>query len=140
MDGPISLFVVGFHLLLFQSPISKRTLSLVFFSTHDVLCIFLHIHISHALIAFQISLSLSPSHSHTKLSGKSVTSRSFFGSMLTCLSRHNFSSPIIVAFPIATLRFISLSHPGAAPQQGVLRHFPWQKCLRPGCRPGCRPG
>src|SRR6218665_1434257 len=30
--------------------------------------------------------------------------------MLTCLSRHNFSNPIIVAFPIATLRFISVSH------------------------------
>src|SRR6218665_1862963 len=30
--------------------------------------------------------------------------------MLTCLSRHNFSNPITVAFPIATLRFISLSH------------------------------
>src|SRR6218665_3531056 len=31
-------------------PISMRTLSLVFFSIHDILCIFLHIHISHALI------------------------------------------------------------------------------------------
>src|SRR6218665_1145263 len=31
-------------------PISMRTLSLVFFSVHDILCIFLHIHISHALI------------------------------------------------------------------------------------------
>src|SRR6218665_3634500 len=30
--------------------------------------------------------------------------------MLTCLSRHNFSNPIIVAFPIATLHFISLLH------------------------------
>src|SRR6218665_1957417 len=30
--------------------------------------------------------------------------------MLMCLSCHNFSNPIIVAFPIATLRFISLSH------------------------------
>src|SRR6218665_552108 len=34
----------------------------------------------------------------------------FFVFMLTCLSRHNFSNPIIVAFPIATLHFISLSH------------------------------
>src|SRR6218665_1141320 len=33
-------------------PISMRTLSLVFFSVHDILCIFLHIHISHALIFF----------------------------------------------------------------------------------------
>src|SRR6218665_3381036 len=30
--------------------------------------------------------------------------------MLTCLFCHNFSNPIIVAFSIATLRFISLSH------------------------------
>src|SRR6218665_2538655 len=29
-------------------PISMRTLSLIFFSVHDILCIFLHIHISHA--------------------------------------------------------------------------------------------
>src|SRR6218665_2260311 len=33
-----------------------------------------------------------------------------FVSMFTCLSCHNFSNPIIVAFPITTLRFISLSH------------------------------
>src|SRR6218665_2422490 len=35
-------------------PISMCTLSLVFFSIHDILCIFLHIHISHALIVFSI--------------------------------------------------------------------------------------
>src|SRR6218665_3184891 len=35
-------------------PISMRTLSLVFFSVHDILCIFLHIRISHALIFFSI--------------------------------------------------------------------------------------
>src|SRR6218665_1455196 len=35
-------------------PISMRTLSLVFFSVHDILCIFLHIHISHVLICFSI--------------------------------------------------------------------------------------
>src|SRR6218665_3347898 len=35
-------------------PISMRTLSLVFFSVHVILCIFLHIHISHALIFFSI--------------------------------------------------------------------------------------
>src|SRR6218665_1016369 len=62
-------------------PISNRTLSLVFFSVHDILCIFLHIHISHALIFFPFSLSLSTPHSHTKLSGQSVTSLSF----LSCL-------------------------------------------------------
>src|SRR6218665_803844 len=49
-------------------PISMRTLSLVFFSVHYILCIFLHIHISHALIFFPFSLSLSTSHSHTELS------------------------------------------------------------------------
>src|SRR6218665_1668794 len=58
-------------------PISNRTFSLVFFSVNDILCISLHIHISHALIFFTFSLSLSTSHSHTKLSGKSVTSLSF---------------------------------------------------------------
>src|SRR6218665_339082 len=35
-------------------PIFMRTLSLVFFSILDILCIFLHIHISHALIFFSI--------------------------------------------------------------------------------------
>src|SRR6218665_1561579 len=35
-------------------PISMRTLSLVFFSVHDIHCTFLHIHISHALIFFSI--------------------------------------------------------------------------------------
>src|SRR6218665_1345184 len=35
-------------------PISMRTLSLVFFSVHDILCIFFHIHTSHALIFFFI--------------------------------------------------------------------------------------
>src|SRR6218665_3976317 len=60
---------------------------------------------------FPFSLSLSMSHSHTELSEKLMFSLSFFFVfMLTCLSRHNFSNPIIVAFPIATLRFISLSH------------------------------
>src|SRR6218665_3980798 len=37
-----------------STPISNRTLSLVFFSVHDILCIFLHIHISHALIFFHL--------------------------------------------------------------------------------------
>src|SRR5678815_5091416 len=36
----------------FSIPISMRTQSLVLFSIHDILCIFLHIHISHALIFF----------------------------------------------------------------------------------------
>src|SRR6218665_161691 len=34
----------------------------------------------------------------------------FFVFMLTCLSRHNFFKPIIVAFPIVTLYFTSLAH------------------------------
>src|SRR6218665_2241360 len=69
-------------------PISKRKLSLVFFSVHDILCIFPHIHISHALIFFSFSLSLSTSHSHTGLSGKSVSSLSFFSWLCSrvCLS------------------------------------------------------
>src|SRR6218665_1329583 len=58
--------------------ISNRTFSLVFFSVNDIFCISLHSHISHALIFFPFSLSLSTSQSHTKLSGKSVTSLSFF--------------------------------------------------------------
>src|SRR6218665_3486545 len=37
-------------------PVSNRTLSLVFFSSHDILCIFLYIQISHALIFFSIFL------------------------------------------------------------------------------------
>src|ERR1700733_7149973 len=36
----------------FSTPIFRRTSSFVFFSIHDILCIFLHIHISHALIFF----------------------------------------------------------------------------------------
>ena len=75
----------------------RPTLSLVF-SVHDILCIFLHI--SRALIVFPFPLSLSTSHSRAELSGKSVSSALlailFFVCMLTCLSRHNFSNPIIV--------------------------------------------
>src|SRR6218665_2577684 len=55
-------------------PFSLRTLSLVFFSVHDFLCIFLHIRISHALIFFPFSRL----RSHTELSGKSVSLLSFF--------------------------------------------------------------
>src|SRR5688572_16294305 len=40
----------------FSIPIPMRTQSLVLFSIHDILCIFLHIHISHALIFFLIFL------------------------------------------------------------------------------------
>src|SRR6218665_3611794 len=92
-------------------PISMRTLSLVFFSVHDILCIFLHIHISHALIFFFIFFVIVHVTQPYRTVGKiNVLTILFFVSMLTCLSCHNFSNPIIVAFPIATLRFISLSH------------------------------
>src|SRR6218665_2562161 len=56
-------------------PVSMRTLSLVFFYVHDILCIFLHIHISHVLIFFSIFFVIV--HSHTELFGKSVTSLCF---------------------------------------------------------------
>src|SRR6218665_3457669 len=88
-----------------------RTLSLVFFSVHDILCIFLDIHISHALIFFSIFFVIvHVSHPYRTVGKISVLTILFFVSMLTCLSLHNISNPIIVAFPIATLRFISLSH------------------------------
>src|SRR6218665_1599269 len=92
-------------------PISMRTLSLVFFSVHDILCIFLHIHISNALIFFSIFFVIvHVSQPHRTVGKINVLTILFFVSMLKCLSCHNFSNPIIVAFPIATLRFISLSH------------------------------
>src|SRR6218665_1022190 len=92
-------------------PISMRTLSLVFFSVHDILCIFLHIHISHALIFFSIFFVIVHVSQPYRTVGKiNVLTILFFVSMLTCLSCHNFSNPIIVAFPIATLCFISLAH------------------------------
>src|SRR6218665_3348339 len=50
-------------------PISKGTLSLVLFSVNDILCSFLHIHISQALILFATSLPMSTCHNHTELSG-----------------------------------------------------------------------
>src|SRR6218665_704239 len=53
------LSAVGCSISSSSIPISMRTLSLVFLSVHDILCIFLHIHISHALIFFPFSLSLS---------------------------------------------------------------------------------
>src|SRR6218665_374181 len=92
-------------------PISMRTLSLVFFSVHDILCIFLHIHISYAFIFFPFSLSLFTSHSHTGLSGKSVSSLSFFSCLCSrvCLtitfliqSLKLFLLPPFVLFPYHT--------------------------------------
>src|SRR6218665_3336488 len=92
-------------------PISMRTLSFVFFSVHDILFIFLHIHISHALIFFSIFFVIVHISQPYRTVGKiSVLIILCFVFMLTCLSRHNFSNPIIVAFPITPLRFIFLSH------------------------------
>src|SRR6218665_928683 len=76
----------------------------------DILCIFLHIHISHALIFFSIFFVIVHVSQPYRTVGKiSVLTILFLVSILTCLSRHNFSNPIIVAFPIAIHCFISLS-------------------------------
>src|SRR6218665_2975310 len=78
-------------------PISMHTLSLVFFSVHGILCIFLHI--SHAFIFFSIFFVIFHVSQPYRTVGKiSVLTILFCVSMLTCLSRHNFSNPIIVAF------------------------------------------
>src|SRR6218665_1139775 len=93
-------------------PISIRTLSLVFFSVHDILCIFLHIHIPHALIFFSIFfVTVHVSQPYRTVGKISVLTIFFFVFMLTCLSRHNFSNPIIVAFAIATPSFYFLITP-----------------------------
>src|SRR6218665_3308993 len=92
-------------------PISMHTLSFVFFSVHDILCIFLHIHISHALIFFSHFLCHCPCLTAIQNCLKNQCPYyPFFVFTLMCLSRHHFSNPIIVAFPIATLCFIFLSH------------------------------
>src|SRR6218665_19735 len=92
-------------------PISMRTLSLVFFSVHDILCIFLHIHISHALIFFSIFFVIvHVSQPYITVGKISVLTILFFVCMFLCLYRYNFFNQIIVAFPIATVCFISLSH------------------------------
>src|SRR6218665_1414249 len=91
-------------------PISMRTLSLVFFSAHDILCIFLQIHISHALIFFHFCCHCPRLTAIQNCRGNQYPYYPFFVFMLTCLSRHNFFKPIIVAFPIVTLYFTSLAH------------------------------
>src|SRR6218665_2054832 len=88
-----------------------RTLSLVFLSVPDILCIFLHIHISHALIFYFHLLCHCPCLTAKQNCRENQRPHyHFFVSMLTCLSRHNFCNPITVAFNIANLRCISLSH------------------------------
>src|SRR6218665_471004 len=86
-----------------------RTLSLVFFSVHDILCFFLHIHISHALIFFHFLCHCPRLTAIQNCRENQCPYYPSFVFMLTCFSCHNFSNPIIVAFPIDTLRFISLS-------------------------------
>src|SRR6218665_2424648 len=88
-------------------PISIRTLSLVFFPVHDTLFIFLHILISHSMIFLSIFFAIVHVSQPYRTVGKVSVLTILFVSMLTCLSGHNFSNPIIVAFPIATLRFVS---------------------------------
>src|SRR6218665_3570628 len=68
-------------------PISMCTLSLVFFSVHDILCIFLHIHISHALIFFSIFFVIVHVSQPYRTVGKiSVLTILFFVSMLVFVS------------------------------------------------------
>src|ERR1700733_14447804 len=94
-----------------STPIFRRTSSFVFFSIHDILCIFLHIHISHALIFFSKFFVIVHVSQPYNIVGKIIALISlFFVFTLTCLSFHIFSIPIIAAFPIAILRFISISH------------------------------
>src|ERR1043165_9891812 len=94
----------------FSIPISMRTELLVLFSIHDILCIFLHIYISHALIFFFIFLVIvHVSLPYVIVGMIRAFTNLFFVSILTCLSFHIFSKPFIVAFPIATLRFISIT-------------------------------
>src|SRR6218665_935749 len=68
--------------------ISMRTLSLVFFSVHDILCIFLHIHISHALIFFSIFFVIVHVSQPYRAVGKLMFSLSFF-----CVYAHMFVLP-----------------------------------------------
>src|SRR6218665_26244 len=107
--NPSSLLIaLSFRVSSSSIPIFKHTLSLVFFSVHDILSIFLHIHISHALIFCLCHCPhLKPYKTVVKISDHTIL---LFVAMLMCLSRPIVSSPIIVAFPIAILRFISLSH------------------------------
>src|SRR5688572_18393548 len=88
-----------------------RTQSLVLFSVHDILSIFLHIHISQALIFFSIFLVIVHDSLPYVIIGmiRALTSL-FFVSILTFLSFHIFSMPFIAVFPNATLRLISRSH------------------------------
>src|SRR3984885_8958132 len=94
----------------FSTPIFRRTSSFVFFSIHYILCIFLHIHILQALIFFSKFFVIVHVSQPYNTVGKIIALTSLFlVSMLTCLS-YIFSIPVFAAFPIATLRFISISH------------------------------
>src|SRR6202046_1376251 len=78
----------------FSTPIFRRTSSFVFFSIHDILCIFLHIHISQALIFFSKFFVIVHVSQPYNTVGKIIAPTSLFlVSMLTCLSFHIFSIP-----------------------------------------------
>src|SRR5688572_26545387 len=95
----------------FSIPISMRTPSFVFFSIQDILSIFLHIHISQALIFFlRFFVIVHVSQPYSTVGKINALTSLFFVSILTCLSLHIFSRPIIAALPMATLRLISNSH------------------------------
>src|SRR6218665_1728935 len=69
-------------------PISMHTLSLFFFSVHDILCIFLHIHISHALIFFSIFFVIVHVSQPYRTVGKISVLTTLF-----CVYAHVFVSP-----------------------------------------------
>src|SRR6218665_1240320 len=65
-------------------PISNRTLSLVFFSIHVILCIFLNINISHALIFFSIFFVIV----HVSQPYKAVGKINDLAILFSCLCSH----------------------------------------------------
>src|ERR1043165_1657719 len=81
----------------FSIPMSMCTESLVLFSIHDILCIFLHMYISHALIFFLIFLVIvHVSLPYVIVGMIRAFSNLFFVSILTCMSFHIFSRPFVV--------------------------------------------
>src|SRR5688572_5367695 len=75
----------------FSIPISMRTPSFVFFSIQDILSIFLHIHISQALIFFlRFFVIVHVSQPYSTVGKINALTSSFFVSILTCLSLHIF--------------------------------------------------
>src|ERR1700733_14177556 len=94
----------------FSIPNSLRTDSFVLFSVHEILSIFLQIHISQALIFFSIlCVFVHDSHPYITTGKISALTSLFFVSTLTCLSFHILLRPFIAVFPSVILRFISIS-------------------------------